>query len=374
MSMMLVALLLGPLLQAPAEPVGNPEAGAAAWNRMFCDRCHGKEAEGGFGPDLAGGRGLTWEQFRHQIREPWGMMLSYTERQLPDAVLADIQAFVKSKPKVMRPGEWEWARAPATAPLRQRLYMQTAGCGQCHEPEHRYGRAQLGAIAKDVDFAYFAKLTYAHTEKWPNGAMGSYSRDRLPESILREIYEWMVNDLGMRPQMNGAVRVGPRQGEQTTYTVTVNNAGVKDKGLAADGVTVYVKVPKGTKVVSATGAGYAGVVPFAKLGFDAALAFAPHPHDASAQVEWPQVDRSFDVAVWKLPRLIAAETFSGSLTIGGPLTPEILQEFDGSAVVWETPGRRAAGSAPTLVYRDLRSPEKGDHTRLALPRMPNPGQ
>jgi len=59
MSMMLVALLLGPLLQAPAEPVGNPEVGAAAWNRMFCDRCHGKEAEGGFGPDLAGGRGLT---------------------------------------------------------------------------------------------------------------------------------------------------------------------------------------------------------------------------------------------------------------------------------------------------------------------------
>jgi mono/diheme cytochrome c family protein len=369
-SMLLVALMLWSLFQAPAEPVGNPEAGAAAWRTKFCTNCHGDNAEGGFGPDLAGGRGLTWEQFRHQVRQPWGMMLSYTDRQLPDSMLADIQAFVKSQPKVARTAAWHWAPAPATAPLRQRLYMQTAGCGQCHEPEHRYGRAQLGGVAKDASFEYFAKLTYEHTDKWPNGAMGNYSRDRLPESILREIYEWMVNDLGMRPQMNGAVGVGPRQGDHTTYTVTVTNVGVKDKGIAAEGLTVYVKVPKGTKVVSATGAGYAGVVPFAKLGFDPALQLAPHPHDPSGHVEWPQLDRSFDVAVWKVPRLVAAEAFNASLTLGGPLTPEILQEFGGSAVYWETPGRRAAGSPPVMVYRDLRSPEKGDHQRLSLPQMP----
>jgi mono/diheme cytochrome c family protein len=371
MSTLIIALLLLlPPQQTAGEPVGAAEAGAAAWRAKFCANCHGDNAEGGFGPDLAGGRGLTWEQFRHQVRSPWGMMLSYTEQQLPDQMLADIQAFVKSKPKPAQPGHWHWAPAPSTSPLRQRLYMQTAGCGQCHEPEHRYGRAQLGGVAKDADFAYFAKLVYEHTEKWPNGAMGNYSRDRLPESILREIYDWMVDDLGMRPQMNGAIRLGSRQGEETTYSVTVTNVGVKDKGLTAEGLTVYLKVPQGTKVVSATGEGYAGVMAFSKLGLDPALALAPHPHDPSGHVEWPALDRSFDVAVWRVPRLVAAQAFGASLTIAGPLSPDVLQGFDGSAVYWETPGRRAAGSPPTMVYRDLRSPERGDHQRLALPQMP----
>ena len=100
MSTMLFALfLMMPLLQDGSEPQGDPEAGAVAWRQKFCSNCHGDNAEGGFGPDLSGGRGLTWEQFRRQVREPWGMMLWYTERQLPDRMLADIQAFVKASPK-----------------------------------------------------------------------------------------------------------------------------------------------------------------------------------------------------------------------------------------------------------------------------------
>ena len=36
-----------------------------------------------YGPDLAG-LGLTFEQFTRQIRQPWGAMPRWSERQLPD--------------------------------------------------------------------------------------------------------------------------------------------------------------------------------------------------------------------------------------------------------------------------------------------------
>ena len=68
-------------------------------------------------------------------------MLAYTEEQLPDQRIADLYAFLRTKPPVQEPGEWHWRPAPETAPLGQQLYMQTAGCGQCHEPENGMGRA-----------------------------------------------------------------------------------------------------------------------------------------------------------------------------------------------------------------------------------------
>ena len=188
---LLIALLMLPVLQAERAEAqtGDPELGAAVWRGKFCYFCHGDEAEGGFGPDLAG-RGLTLGQFRHAIRQPWGRMLAYTEEQLPDQSIADLYAFVQTKPKVQELGEWHWG--PAPAPLGQQLYMQTAGCGQCHEPENGYGRMWLGEHAKEVDFDYFAKQIYTHTDQYPRGGMGNYSRMRLPEPVLREIYQWMV--------------------------------------------------------------------------------------------------------------------------------------------------------------------------------------
>ena len=364
--------------EAAREPVGDPAVGAGVWGQgpnsrvegKMCQNCHGENGEGGFGPDLAGGRGLTFEQFRQAIRRPWGVMVAYDEKQLPDQKIADVYAFLKTKPKVTKRGGWHWVAAPPSGPVGQHLQTQVTGCAQCHEPENRYVRGLLGANAKDATFEYFANLVYNHTSKYPNGRMGNYSRDRLPEIVLREIYRWYVEDLGLRASMTGALAVTGRNGDSTTYSVTVTNLGIKDKGLKTEGLTVFVKVPPGTKVAKAEGAGYTGVVSFASLGFEPALQLAPHPHDASAKVEWPQVDKNFDVAVWKVARLDTGEKFNASLTLSGPLTPQVLQGFDGSAVRWNTPGRRAAGKAPALVYRDLRSPDSGDHERLALPSMP----
>ena len=46
--------------------------------------------------------------------------------------------------------------------------------------------AQFG-VSKDAGFSYFAKMGYDHSEKYPKGTMGSFSGDRLPEVLLREI-------------------------------------------------------------------------------------------------------------------------------------------------------------------------------------------
>ena len=55
-TLVVLLMLLVPHAQRVEAQVGDPQAGAGTWD-LLCDNCHGKEAEGAFGPDLAGGRG-----------------------------------------------------------------------------------------------------------------------------------------------------------------------------------------------------------------------------------------------------------------------------------------------------------------------------
>jgi mono/diheme cytochrome c family protein len=351
----------------PDAPQGDARKGATEFSA--CVNCHGRNAEGGFGPDLAG-RNLEWPTFRKAVRQPWGIMPSFREQLKSDQALADIRAYLNTLPPATALGEWHWRRAPQTAPLGQRLYMNFAGCGQCHEPEGKFPRARLGVAARDVTFDYFKRQIYQHYERWPKGTMPLYSPDRMPEPVLREMYQWLVEELGLRPWVAGALTLGEQRADMTTYTLTVSNNGEKDKGLAAEGLTVFVRIPGGCSVVAGAGTGYEGTMPLAKLGLEPALRLAPHPHDDSATVERPQPDLSRDVAVWRLPRIIAAEQITLSFTLSGPKpTSELLKGFEGSTIHWSSPGRRPAGSPPRMVYRDLRMPDKGDHELITPPRI-----
>jgi mono/diheme cytochrome c family protein len=330
--------------------------------------CHGRSAEGGFGPSLAG-TGLPWLAFRKAVREPWGIMPAFPERQKPDQALADIYTYLQSMSPATALGEWHWRKAPSTAPEGQRLYMNFAGCGQCHEPEGKFPRARLGVMARDVTFEYFKRQIYQHFERWPNGTMPLYSPERLPEVVLREVYAWLVDELGLRPWIAGSLAVGHREGGNTSYELTVSNNGVKDKGLAAEGLTVFVRIPSGCSVIAGAGTGYKGTMPLAKLGLQPALRTAPHPHDDSGVVVRPEPDLSRDVAVWRISRIAAGEQLSLSLTLSGPEPgPELYGGFEGSTIHWTTPGRRPAGSPPHMVYRDLRIPDEGDHELVTPPR------
>lgn len=377
MSRWFVALSLALILWPEQIQAQNADAGKTFWQSQMCGFCHGAAGEGGWGPDLAG-RALTLPQFARAIREPWGLMPAYTRSQVSDQSIADLHAFLSGLPAVAQPGAPRWRHPPAGAPEGQRL-QSAFGCGQCHGPEMAVPRAWLLAddrpggvpdaefgVSKDAGFPYFAKMVYQHSEKYPKGTMGNFSRDRLPEVLLREIYRFML-DAGLRIRMEAALAAGRPQGANTTYTLSVTNLG-RAKGPAAENMTIFIRVPRGTTVSSATGAGYKGVRPLAQLGLTPAVTAAPGAF-GSGIPERPKPDLAGDVAVWEVPRIAAAEKQTYTLTLSGQGPPaEVLRGFAGSTVHWAKPGVRM--SSPQLVFRDLRLPDKGDHAAVSLPPPP----
>jgi mono/diheme cytochrome c family protein len=94
-------LALGALARAQSEaPKGDSDKGGATFTRVGCYQCHGREAQGSpaTGPRL-GPNPLPYGAFAEYVRRPRGEMPPYTTRVLSDAELADIYAFVASRPK-----------------------------------------------------------------------------------------------------------------------------------------------------------------------------------------------------------------------------------------------------------------------------------
>jgi mono/diheme cytochrome c family protein len=377
-----VGILAAMLLTAPAlkefqlrgEPAsaGRADAGKTFWNAQMCQYCHGVQAEGAWGPDLAG-RGLTEAQIRHALRQPYGLMPAYTETQVSDQTIANLEAFFATLPRAEQFGPWRWRNPPDDAPEGQRL-QSAFGCGQCHEPELAIPRRWLGGVGKDADFVYFEKQIYQHTDKYPGGRMGNFSKERLPEMVLREIYQFML-DAGFRAPINASLSASPRQSANTQYTLTVFNDGVAKRGLDAEEVTIFIRIPQGTTFVSATGNGFKGVLPLGRLGLEPAIPNTPGRFDPSGKLpERDKPDVSGDVAVWEVPRIAAAEKQTYTLTLAGPTaqiytlagpgpTGKVFKGFEGSAVYWARPGVRMG--PPLLSYRDLRLPDKGDQVAIS---------
>ena len=89
-----------PTAQAGPATSGGVEKGRATFVRTGCAQCHGREAQGSptTGPRLGPG-GLPYAGFARYVRAPRQQMPPYTDRVLSDADLADIYAFVQSRPK-----------------------------------------------------------------------------------------------------------------------------------------------------------------------------------------------------------------------------------------------------------------------------------
>lgn len=301
------AMMLAARASAQSAPQGNIEDGKTAWGRPArCTSCHGAQAEGGFGPDLAG-RGLSYEQFRQAVRSPWGMMLAYQEKQLSDQTIADMWAYTSSLPKVAQPGRRRFT-APTGAPLGQVFIVETIGCANCHQPEMRGPRRALGGEAADADFTYFAKRVYEHQEFFPTGRMGNYNRIRVPELVLREVYKFMKDDLGLLAPIQASLGPGTPSGASSTYALSVRNNGIAGKGLSAEDVTVTLKLPQDAKITSSTGAA---------------------------------IPVNGGTATWKLARIAPEEELTYTVTVPGAPRAELAQMIEGSRVDWMKPPLRA---------------------------------
>jgi len=95
--LMLVAVLALGALSASAQ--GNAKAGAEHWMKYTCYGCHGFSGQNGPGLRLVPMK-MTVENFTKLVRNPGApnRMPPYSEKNLTDAQLADIWAYLKTLP------------------------------------------------------------------------------------------------------------------------------------------------------------------------------------------------------------------------------------------------------------------------------------
>jgi mono/diheme cytochrome c family protein len=324
LSLLLLALPLIPS-GASAQPAGNPAAGKAYWERIAprntdCRNCHGGTGEGGFGPDLAG-RGLSAAQVLRAARQPWGVMPAFDANQVSEQDAADLAAYFASMPKPTEPGKWRFDVPPGAPPGQ--ATMINMGCGQCHSPAFQGPRNNMGGYG--MNFDYFANLVYNHTTAMPayraeignantNLDMGNFSRARLTQGQLRQIYFWARDEIGFRPQMTAAVGKGEPGPTGVTYPVTITNIGVQGKGLIAEGLTVSLNIPAGNTVVAATGQGYQGA--------------------------------TNNVVTWKLARSAPKDQEKLTVTLSQPLTQT--SNVRGS-LTWAKPSPKTGTDVPVVI-------------------------
>ncbi len=303
-------LLLFPLsLTVDASAQGDAEAGRVLWGNRGLNRCvdcHGTNGEGAFGPDLAG-RQLTLEQFTRALRQPWGIMPAYSPVLYSDQEVANLHAYLSGLPRVAEPGPWR-TPLPANAPRAQELLIAGVGCAQCHGDGLAGPRADAGSL--DADFEWWKDLVYDHSATM-NGVrvdlgenpgpvrMGNYSRARLPESVLEEIYVYLKDTLGYRVNISSRVTPGSAPG---SYNLVVANGGQAGLGLTAENIAVTLDLEPGTTVTRGATDGFQGV----ENGTEAA---------------------------WRVPRLGPAEehTFAFTISNGGGIA--------GGEIVWHRQGR-----------------------------------
>jgi hypothetical protein len=99
-----------------------------------------------------------------------------------------------------------------------------------------------------------------------------------------------------------------------TYPVTIENIGVRGKGLIAEGLTVNLTLPAGTAVVAATGQGYQGV--------------------------------NNNVATWKVARSAPKDQEKLTITLSQPLTQNANVR---GTLTWAKPAPRTGTDVPVAI-------------------------
>ena len=126
--------------------------------------------------------------------------------------------------------------------------------------------------------------------------------------------------------------------EGVTYTVELENAGVKGKGITNEDVTVSLALPPGAKVVKATGP-YEGLKPNAETKSEAAL--------------------------WRVPRMAAGDRQTLTITLAQPAAA--LR----GVIRWATPKVNEEDSDVAFaVLSHRRSGPRGGRRVSRLPRGP----
>jgi mono/diheme cytochrome c family protein len=92
-----------PAEKGEAAHAANAESGKKIFTKDGCYECHGHEGQGAVpaaGPRIGPPR-LSLEAFTKYVHEPTGQMPPYTSKVISDEELADIYAYLQTRPKPM---------------------------------------------------------------------------------------------------------------------------------------------------------------------------------------------------------------------------------------------------------------------------------
>ena len=84
-----------------ASPAGNADAGKKLFTKDGCYECHGREGQGAAqasGPRIGPSQRFV-RPFINYVRQPTGQMPPYTSAVISDQELADIYAYLQSRPR-----------------------------------------------------------------------------------------------------------------------------------------------------------------------------------------------------------------------------------------------------------------------------------
>lgn len=96
-----VARSAPPQGKSESVPAGNAEAGKRVFTKDGCYECHGREGQGAAqasGPRIGPSQRFI-RPFINYVRQPTGQMPPYTSEVISDQELADIYAYLQSRPR-----------------------------------------------------------------------------------------------------------------------------------------------------------------------------------------------------------------------------------------------------------------------------------
>jgi mono/diheme cytochrome c family protein len=180
-----------------ASPPADPQNGKAVFEKLGCFRCHGSAGEGmsqpsstgkDSGPPKIASTPLSLQDFVHTVRQPKGQMPPFGPKQVSDAELADVYAFLQSaslQPKIELPSS-------TNSQNGEHLYA-AFGCYECHgyqgQGSVQTGGSRLGP--PQIPFSGFVSYV-----RQPAGQMPPYTVKAVSDAQLADIYSFLQS----RPQ------------------------------------------------------------------------------------------------------------------------------------------------------------------------------
>jgi mono/diheme cytochrome c family protein len=193
-ALLLVAAVVAPSRAANPQPPGDPQNGKKVFDKLGCYRCHGSTGEGmspvgtEAGPPKIAATHLSLQDFVQSVRNPKGQMPPFSSRQVTDAELSDVYAFlqsVASQPKL---------ELPYSANSQNGQHLYTAfGCYECHGYQGQGSVQTGGSRLGPPQIPYSGFVAYV---RQPTGQMPPYTSKAVSDAQLADIYAFLQS----RPQ------------------------------------------------------------------------------------------------------------------------------------------------------------------------------